>query len=107
MCRILFTCEFKEDIKSGVNILAALKDKFVEMGFSSHLFDKLIFVTDQGANIVNALNLNSNKRYNCTAHIINIVLKNSFLDNLFSDNSNTERRYKECNNSQRKTIAVG
>jgi len=43
---------------------------------SSELMNNITFVTDQGTNIVHALR--SHKRLNCSAHLINTILRNLF-----------------------------
>lgn len=74
--RIIFTTLFEDDKKSGENIKREMTRKFCELGFSTDLFDKITYVTDQGPNILKALE--NQKRLNCTAHLINTVLRNAF-----------------------------
>lgn len=44
------------------------------MGFSTEGFQKIVFVTDQGANMVKAIE-KGNRRFNCAAHVLNNILK--------------------------------
>lgn len=79
---VLFTPLFKAKKKSGVNIRKELKKRFRKMGLNPKLLLKIQFVTDQGGNVVNALN-KPYKRDNCRNHLLNTILKNAFE----SDNS--------------------
>lgn len=47
------------------------------MGLSLQLLDKIIFVTDQRANIKKTIE-KSNLRFNCFAHVLNLILKAIF-----------------------------
>lgn len=69
--RILCTCIFTEEKKTGENIRSEIIKKFCEMGFTRELFYKLTFVSDQGPNIVKALE--GNKRLDCGALVINTI----------------------------------
>lgn len=74
--RVLFTSEFCDGKKSGENIRKDLLQRFVNMGFESDWLKAIKFVTDQGANIVKALEPFT--RFNCSAHLLNTVLRNTF-----------------------------
>ncbi|KAL4134763.1 hypothetical protein QTP88_006478 [Uroleucon formosanum] len=81
--RILYTGQYpSHETKTGENIKKFMINAFTQLteiaegNNSSELMDNLTFVTDQGTNIVNALR--SFKRLNCSAHLINTVLRNLF-----------------------------
>lgn len=74
--RVLFALSFDEPSESGENILRTLKREAARFGIDEVRFGKLIFVTDQGKNLKKALR--SHVRFNCFAHLINLVLKKSF-----------------------------
>lgn len=74
---VLFTSKFKAKKKSGKNILGELKRKFKKMKLKPQLLQKMIFVTDQGSNIVKGLKT-PYKRNNCRAHLLNTILRNTF-----------------------------
>lgn len=69
--------------KTGENIKHMLFKKFQDIGFDGSLFKELRFVTDQGASIVFALN--QYERYDCCAHVINTILRNTFKDDFVSE----------------------
>jgi hypothetical protein len=73
---MLFTTAFPEEMKTGETINRELRRQFVKFGFSAELFDAIIFVTDQGANIIKALE--SQIRLDCNAHLINTFLRHTF-----------------------------
>lgn len=77
--RTLFVTKFPDIVKNHENIRMVMKSKFTKMGFPSQFFEKIIFVTDQGANIKKAIE-KDNKRFNCYGHVVNLVLKNTFSD---------------------------
>lgn len=58
-------------------------ERAAAIGINSSNFCKLIFVTDQGANLIAALQ--DHERYNCVIHCINLVLKHAFDRNEFPD----------------------
>lgn len=63
--KVLFTCEFPaDDKKTGMNIKNELKNSLLKCGLKSDPLDKLTFVTDQGSNIVKALQ--DSVRLNCS-----------------------------------------
>lgn len=81
--KVLFTCSFpNEDQKTGDNIRRELMKRFSNFGLDINLFKKLNFVTDQGANIVSALS--RYERFNCSAHLLNMVLRNTFENNFLA-----------------------
>jgi hypothetical protein len=53
-----------------------LSRRLVKLGLQSDILSKLIFVTDQGANTVCALQLCI--RLNCSSHMINTIIRNTF-----------------------------
>lgn len=73
---VLFTCDFQSERKTGVNIRQELHRRFEKAGIGKELLHNAIFVTDQGANIVNALQCYT--RFDCSAHVLNTVLRNTF-----------------------------
>lgn len=78
--RVLFTCGLQSERKTGSNIRRELHRMFEKTGVSEEMLVNVIFVTDQGANIMNALQGHS--RFDCSAHVLNTVLRNTF-DNYF------------------------
>ena len=50
--RVLFTCDFPLERKTGANIEKELIKRFTKIGLSLDLFKKLRFVTDRGANVI-------------------------------------------------------
>jgi hypothetical protein len=74
----LLTLQFPiDDKKTGENILAMLRREMVEgVGFTDEEFEGITWVTDQGANIVKALE--KFDREDCLAHVGNTVLKHTF-----------------------------
>ena len=74
--KLLFTCVFPDESKTGVNIRKEIMNRFAKLGLSSDSMEKITFVTDRGSNIINALQ--PFKRLDCMAHIINTVLRNVF-----------------------------
>ncbi|KAK3909540.1 Transposable element Hobo transposase [Frankliniella fusca] len=60
---------------TGDDIRSALVREFTTLGFTEEEFEKVEWVTDQGANVVKALE--GMKRYDCMAHCINTALKTS------------------------------
>lgn len=73
---VLFTQKFYNDRKTAFNIKFELIRKIKEIGFKGDVLSKLFFVTDQGTNIVCALQ--QTIRLNCSCHIINTILRNTF-----------------------------
>lgn len=72
--RVLFTCQFPDEKKSGENIereLVKQLKKFLNMDIN---IENLHFVTDQGTNMLAALR--NYKRIDCAAHLLNTVLRN-------------------------------
>lgn len=81
-----------DEAKTGENIrkhLIALLNRNLDQSGSTVL-SKLNFVTDQGSNIMSALNNHSRIRLNCTCHVINNVLKNTFSDKFLKSEENKE-----------------
>lgn len=76
--RVIFTVKFKAESPSGMNIYTTIRSKFIDVGFDFQLFPKLLFVTDQGSSVVKCLDIAGNVRFNCAAHVINLILKNAF-----------------------------
>lgn len=74
--RVLFALLFDEENESGENILRLLKREAERFGIDEVHFGKLVFVTDQGANLKKGLQ--HHDRFNCFAHLINLVLKKTF-----------------------------
>ncbi|KAK3933237.1 Transposable element Hobo transposase [Frankliniella fusca] len=61
---------------TGVNIRNAMFTAMAELGFTAEEFSGIEWVTDRGANIKKALENDS--REDCTAHIINTVVRSTF-----------------------------
>jgi hypothetical protein len=70
--RTAFTVPFEESA-SGENIWLEVLSQFALLGINEEEVKKITFVTDRGANVVSALR--EVVRLNCTAHVINTVLK--------------------------------
>lgn len=84
--KLLFTCIFPDESKTGFNIRKEIINRFTKLGFSTDALEKMTFVTDRGSNIVNALQ--PYNRLDCMAHVINTVLRNLFhMDYLKENNS--------------------
>jgi hypothetical protein len=74
--RVLFTCDFPLERKTGANIEKELIKRLIKIRLSLDLFKKLRFVTDRGANVIKALK--DYTRFNCCCHVINTVLSHTF-----------------------------
>ncbi|KAL2091651.1 hypothetical protein ACEWY4_013914 [Coilia grayii] len=76
--RVLFAAPFETGVsKTGENIRILLFQKLCEFGIDTSLLsDRVVFVTDRGANIVAALR--GYNRLNCNAHILNVTLSSAF-----------------------------
>lgn len=75
---MLFTFDFTSEKKSGENIWKELLRRFAKLGICSDALAKAIFVTDQGTNIICALQ--PFDRLNCCAHLLNMVLRKNFAE---------------------------
>lgn len=75
-CRVVFTCDFPSERKTGDNIRKELVRRFMKLGVCDAALKKATFVTDQGANIV--CTLQAYERMDCSAHVLNTVLWNTF-----------------------------
>ncbi|KAE8737430.1 hypothetical protein FOCC_FOCC017106 [Frankliniella occidentalis] len=62
-----------DEATTAVNIKNAIFRRLVELGLTAEEFEKLEWVTDQGSNFVKGLE--TSRRDNCFAHLINTVLK--------------------------------
>jgi hypothetical protein len=67
-----FTCEFPDDRKIACTIRREFSHKILKLGLKPDVLSKLIFVSDQGDNIV--YNLQQCIRLNCCCGIINKIL---------------------------------
>ncbi|KAG0416266.1 hypothetical protein HPB47_006558, partial [Ixodes persulcatus] len=76
--KVLFTCDFPNERKTGENIR-----RFLKWGLNVELLKNITFVTYQGANIVNALH--SFTRLSCSAHLLNTVLRRVFNSNFMAN----------------------
>ena len=74
--RVLFTTGFPDESKTGENIRRELNRRFEIFGIPSDIVHKITFVTDQGSNIIKALE--TVERLNCSAHCLNSALRNAF-----------------------------
>lgn len=77
-CRVVFTCDFPNERKTGDNIRKELVRRFMKLGVCDATLKKATFVIDQGANIVCALQ--TYDRIDCSAHVLNTVLRNTFAE---------------------------
>ena len=62
--RVLFTTDFPDEKKTGENIRRELNRRFEEFGIPLDMIHKITFVTDQGSNIIKALE--TVERLNCS-----------------------------------------
>ena len=76
--RVLFAAPFEDGVsKTGENIRNLLFEKLAGFGIDTSLLtDRVVFVTDRGANMVAALR--GYTRLSCNAHILNVVLASAF-----------------------------
>ena len=85
IARVLFITDFPEERKTGDNIKRELYRKFETFGIPSHIIKNITFVTDQGSNIIKALE--TVERLNCSAHSINSALRNAFKEKCLSEHA--------------------
>lgn len=81
-----------DDAKTGENIrkhLIAILNRNLDQSGGTVL-SKLNFVTDQGSNILSALNNHTRIRLNCACHVINNVLKKTFSNKFLKSDENKE-----------------
>lgn len=71
----LVTVAFEEDSETGSAIKQTLVDAFRDIGIGEELLKKITFVTDNGANVVKALE--DFVRLYCCAHGINVSLRSA------------------------------
>lgn len=83
--KLLYTCDFPNERKTGINIRKELFRRFSQFGLNNDAIEKITFVTDRGSNIINALE--PFKRLDCMAHIINTVLRNLFQADYLKENN--------------------
>lgn len=78
LCRTLFTIDMPADEPcSADNVRAALKRNLASMGVPADLVDNMVFVTDGGLDMVNAVQPFSTRLY-CMGHGLNIVVRTTF-----------------------------
>lgn len=73
---VLFTSDFPPERKTGENIRKEVVRRCAKLGIDEGMLSNVVFVTDQGANIINALRPYA--RMNCSAHVLNTILRNTF-----------------------------
>lgn len=79
---LLYTGKYlSQGLKTGENIKKCMTNFFklsedADENYGSDLMQFITFVTDQGTNMISALR--NYNRLNCTAHLINTVLRNHF-----------------------------
>ncbi|KAH7939474.1 hypothetical protein HPB52_012780 [Rhipicephalus sanguineus] len=78
MSLVLFTSDFPPERKTGENIRKEIVRRSAKLGIDEGMLSNVVFVTDQGANIISALRPYA--RMNCCAHVLNTVLRNAFDD---------------------------
>ncbi|KAK3920035.1 Transposable element Hobo transposase [Frankliniella fusca] len=83
--RTAFTVPFEEDSATGDNIWHSIVAQFALLGVTEEEVQKIVFVTDRGANIVSALKGRA-VRLNCTAHIFNSILQTALVIKKYSLN---------------------
>lgn len=74
--RVICTCAFPYQSKTAVNIKSELLKHLADFGLSQEEIDKLVFVSDQAANVQAALTHWTHR--SCNAHVLNTVLKHAF-----------------------------
>ncbi|CAI6358097.1 unnamed protein product [Macrosiphum euphorbiae] len=81
--RLLHTGKYPtQESKTGVNIKKCMSNFFTKLSedadenYGSDLMEYITFVTDQGTNMISALR--NYNRLNCSAHLLNSVLRNVF-----------------------------
>lgn len=75
---LLFISHFDLENATAENLLEDLKTQFEIRKIDSALINKIHFVTDDGANLVKAVNLGGYSRSYCYDHLLNVVLQRSF-----------------------------
>lgn len=70
--KVLLTCDFPKERKTGENIRQYIARRFSKLGFNEDLLANAEFVTDQGANIISPLSPHTGM--SCTTHILNTIL---------------------------------
>ncbi|KAH9366339.1 hypothetical protein HPB48_006209 [Haemaphysalis longicornis] len=73
---VLFNSDFPPERKTGENIRKEVVRRCAKLGIDEGMLSNVVFVTDQGANIINALRPYA--RMNCSAHVLNTILRNTF-----------------------------
>ncbi|KAL1486595.1 hypothetical protein MTO96_046892 [Rhipicephalus appendiculatus] len=80
---VLFTSDFPPEKKTGDNIRRELVRRCAKYGLDESLLENVVFVSDQGANVISALR--PYKRVSCTAHVLNTVLRHTFDDDFLGE----------------------
>jgi hypothetical protein len=75
-CTLIFTFELPDSCKTASNIRMELSCRLLKLSLMLDTLTKIIFVSDQWANIVCALQ--QCIKLNCSSHIINNILRNTF-----------------------------
>ena len=80
--RVLFTSQYDLEKKTAVLIRKFLNGKLLEYGIKDTECSKVVFVTDEGINVVNACKKVPHQvplnHMACAGHLINTVLRNTF-----------------------------
>lgn len=81
--RVLFTVKFDEAVKTGTVIQNMIVQKFNEYGLHENYIPKIIFVCDEGSNLIAAFK--DFGLIHCSLHLLNKILRNAFC---FEDDGN-------------------
>lgn len=83
--KVLFTCDFPNERKTGGNIRKELVRRFSKLGFSEDALANMVFVTvtDQKVNGINAPQPYT--RLSCATHMLNTVLQSTFDESLIKE----------------------
>lgn len=76
--QVLFTAKFPEESETAENIKKLLLAEFRKLRVCDEDLQKIVFVSDGGANIIKALSLLGVERLYCADHCLNVVLKRAF-----------------------------
>ena len=95
---VLTTAKFPDDeVKSGANIRREIVRELTSIGFDPSIMSKVVWVTDQGSNMISALR--GYNRLDCMDHVYNTVMRHALdvnqLGDVVPEVSDTLRAVKE------------
>lgn len=76
--RVMFTTKFRENVKSVDVIREMIASKFRSYGLNENFISKIVYVSDEGSNLVAAFN--EYDFINCALHLLNKILKYAFIN---------------------------